>query len=224
MLVVVTGGCAAAPTPPDTALSPAVGVPAALGTPGQPGTPGHCSEIDVVFARGTNQPPGFGRVGDAFFDALLPRLPGRTVSRYAVNYPADSQQVFGIGTNDVIQHVTQVGTSCPQTRFVLGGYSQGASVVSAAIGVPTPGMVTDALPAWSGSRVAAVVVFGSPLGAGGRSIDSVPSPFRGQSAEFCTMGDTVCGGRGPFPGTHHSYPTSGATEQAARFATQRLSP
>jgi len=38
-----------------------------------------CPDVEVIFARGTNEPPGLGRVGDAFVDslaevgALLPR-------------------------------------------------------------------------------------------------------------------------------------------------------
>lgn len=212
LAVVVIAGCAAGPAPPT------------VGSPAARGVSGRCPDVDVVFARGTNQPPGLGRVGDAFAASLLAGLPGRTVSRTAVDYPADSQQQFGIGTEDLIEHVTEVATSCPGTRFVLGGYSQGALAVSAALGVPVPGMVTAALPAWTSSRVAAVVVFGNPLGARARSIDTAPSRFRDKSVEFCNTDDPVCGGRGPCVGTHQSYPSSGATDQAARFALARLRP
>ena len=47
-----------------------------------------CSDVEVVFARGTAEPVGLGRVGEAFVDSLQSQLPGRTVSSYAVNYPA----------------------------------------------------------------------------------------------------------------------------------------
>ena len=47
-----------------------------------------CPDIEVVFARGTAEPAGIGRVGQAFTDALSAQAGGRTVTSYAVNYPA----------------------------------------------------------------------------------------------------------------------------------------
>jgi len=47
-----------------------------------------CSDVEVVFARGTNEPPGVGIVGQAFVDALSSQVGGRSVGVYAVNYPA----------------------------------------------------------------------------------------------------------------------------------------
>jgi cutinase len=186
--------------------------------------PAHCSDVEVAFARGTNQPPGFGRVGDAFLRAFLAGVPGRTVGLYAVNYPADSQQDFGVGANDLTRHVTAVAATCPKTTFVLGGYSQGAMVIAAAIGVPMSGAPTDVLPARLSTQVAAVVVFGNPLGSRGRSIDTAGTPFRARSVEFCDRDDPVCGRRGPLPGSHRGYPDNGATDQAAAFAVGHLPP
>jgi cutinase len=184
--------------------------------------PASCSAVDVVFARGTNQPPGFGRVGDAFLRAFRAGAAGRTVSSYAVDYPADTHQDFGQGTNDLTRHVIEVTAKCPATTFVLGGYSQGASVVTAAIGVPINGSTLNVLPSTLATRVAAVVVFGNPLGSRGRTIDTANTPFRAQSADYCDSEDPVCGRRGPIVGTHHSYPDNGATDQAATFALRRL--
>ncbi|HNF05631.1 MAG TPA: cutinase family protein, partial [Mycobacterium sp.] len=44
-----------------------------------------CTDVDVVFARGTSEPAGIGRVGQALADSLQPQLGGRTVSFYGVN-------------------------------------------------------------------------------------------------------------------------------------------
>lgn len=33
-----------------------------------------CPDVEVVFARGTNEPPGVGGVGQAFVDSLRPKL------------------------------------------------------------------------------------------------------------------------------------------------------
>ena len=55
-----------------------------------------CPDVDVVFARGTSEPPGVGGIGQAFVDALrvASRRP-RSVDVYPVNYPASSD--FGSG-------------------------------------------------------------------------------------------------------------------------------
>ena len=46
-----------------------------------------CPDIEVVFARGTNDAPALGRVGQAFVDALRPQVGGRTLTSYAVELP-----------------------------------------------------------------------------------------------------------------------------------------
>jgi cutinase len=182
-----------------------------------------CPDVEVIFARGTNQPAGLGRVGQPFVHAMVSGLPGRTVRSYPVDYPADSGQHFEPGATDIIRRLTAVTTACPATRFVLGGYSQGALAVSAAIGVRVGGMTPPAIPAAVGARVAAVVVFGNPLGSRARSLESSDTPFRRRSKEFCNQGDVVCGGRGPEVGSHRDYPANGTTDQAAAFAIQQLS-
>lgn len=37
-----------------------------------------CPDVEVVFARGTSEPPGLGRVGDGLVGALRGRRPGRS--------------------------------------------------------------------------------------------------------------------------------------------------
>src|ERR1700674_2515355 len=61
-------------------VAPAIGGGVAKGDP--------CSDVGVVFARGTNEPPGVGATGQAFADALVDRLPGKSVDVYPVDYPA----------------------------------------------------------------------------------------------------------------------------------------
>src|ERR1700756_3553705 len=47
-----------------------------------------CSDVSVVFARGTHQEPGLGNIGQSFVDSLTSQVGGRSVGVYAVNYPA----------------------------------------------------------------------------------------------------------------------------------------
>ena len=62
-------------------ISAPIGSPAALADP--------CSDVGVVFARGTHQEPGLGNMGQSFVDSLTSQLGGRSVNVYAVNYPAN---------------------------------------------------------------------------------------------------------------------------------------
>src|SRR6185369_16819821 len=64
-------------------LTPAVS-PMPIGT----ASADDCPDIEVVFARGTNDSPGLGNVGGAFVDALRGKVGGRSVGAYAVNYPS----------------------------------------------------------------------------------------------------------------------------------------
>ena len=38
-----------------------------------------CPDVEVIFARGTNEPPGLGRVGDAFVDSLRQQTNGLNI-------------------------------------------------------------------------------------------------------------------------------------------------
>src|SRR6201998_1673337 len=100
-----------------------------------------CPDVEVIFARGTNEPPGLGRVGDAFVDSLRQQAPGLTFDTYGVNYAASKLQLHGgDGANDAINRVKQAVAKCPNTKIVLGGYSQGASVIDIVAGVRIGGI------------------------------------------------------------------------------------
>lgn len=186
-------------------------------------TPKTCPDVEIVFARGTNQPPGLGRVGEPFAQAVAAGVPGRRVDTYGVDYPADAGQHIAPGVTDTIRHVTAMAARCPTTSIVLGGYSQGALVVSAVIGATTSTTPTEVLPPTLIPRIAAVVVFGNPLGARSETIETTDTPFRVQSLDYCNLGDPVCGGRGPYPGSHRGYPDDGGTARGASFVVGHLS-
>ncbi len=116
---------------------------------------GPCSDVEVVFARGTEEAPGVGGVGQAFVDSLRSQAAGRSLGVYAVNYPAtyDFARSMPAGAGDARTHVESTVANCPNTKMVLGGYSQGAGVID---------MTTDGLPSQAAGHVAAVAVFGNP--------------------------------------------------------------
>ena len=111
-------------------------VPAAL--PSASADP--CPDVELVFARGTSEAPGIGRVGQALADTLQSQLGGRTLGTYAVNYGA-TYDFLGTadGATDATNHIAYMAQNCPNTRIVLGGYSQGAAVVDMLVGVPPLG-------------------------------------------------------------------------------------
>jgi cutinase len=180
---------------------------------------GACSDVEVVFARGTNEPSGVGSVGQAFVDSLRSKVPGRSVAAYAVNYPATDDFVRSslAGAGDARAHVQSVVGSCPHTRMVLGGYSQGAGVID---------MTTEQLPPEIADHVAAVAVFGNPESTfaralGGGQLPTISPLYRPKTIDLCVPDDPICS-EGRNPRAHVLYVQSGMTNQAAAFAASRI--
>jgi len=180
-----------------------------------------CTDIDISFARGTGEAPGLGIVGGPFTRALTSELSGYSVSTYAVNYAANvSQSSAGPGATDMSNHISSVAAQCPNTRFVIGGYSQGATVTSIAAGIRSGFSSGTPIPANLAGRVAAVVVFGNPLGLrGGETIATASPTYGPKSRDYCNSADTVCGSQPKNgSGSHLSYASNGSTTAGAQFA------
>jgi cutinase len=116
---------------------------------------------------------------------------------------------------------------CPSTRYVLGGYSQGAAVVDMLLGIPPLGSkVGDVgsappLPAGLADKVAAVAVFGNPSTKFGLPVSAAMMPFAGKGIDLCADGDPICSqGRNPF--AHTSYEKTPLVGQAAGFVLAML--
>lgn len=181
-----------------------------------------CSDVELVFARGTGEPQGLGILGRPLAQQLAAELPGRTVSSFAVVYAAARNQASaGPGATNMTQRIVSVAGSCPETRFVIGGYSQGASVTDIAMGIRGAGTSGQAIPAALTDRVAAVVVFGNPLGLQRRTIAGSSPVFGPKAKEFCATGDPVCGGGRNFA-AHLAYARNGNVGQAAEFAAGKI--
>ncbi len=179
-----------------------------------------CSDVAVVFARGTHQEPGLADVGQAFVDSLTSQVGGRSVGVYAVNYPAndDYHGSSSAGSADASAHIQDTVASCPNTKIVLGGYSQGATVID---------LATNAMPAPVADHVAAVALFGEPTSGfssalyGGQPLPTLNPLYSGKTISLCAPDDPICSGGGNII-AHVSYIQSGMTNQAATFAANRL--
>jgi cutinase len=201
-----------------------------LALPGPSAAAATCPDVDVVFGRGTGEPPGVGRVGQAFIDALQSQIPSRTVTSYAVDYPASYDFLAAQdGAIDAARHIRTMVAQCPSTRVVLGGYSQGAAVVDMLIGIPPVGDKLNALSNKFGdvgmaaplssdlaANVAAVAVFGNPATKFSNPATSAPPPYGARAIDLCKDGDPICS-RGHNPFAHDGYETSDYMPQAAGF-------
>jgi cutinase len=194
-----------------------------------------CSNVEVVFARGTNEAPGVGATGQAFVDALNARLPGKTVDVYAVNYPASLN--FGQtadGIVDASNRIQAIAASCPTTKIVLGGYSQGAALAgytttdTVPAGFNLPAGITGPMPAAIAPHIAAVVLFGTPDSWFLNLVDhdappiTIGQPYTAKTLQLCATGDPVCFPGGLDRSAHSSYKDNGMADQAADFAAHQL--
>jgi cutinase len=180
-----------------------------------------CPDIEVIFARGTHDSPGLGDPGQAFVDALRAQVGGRSLTTYAVNYPASYDFLQAAdGAADATNRIATMASSCPSTKLVVGGYSQGAAVVDMLAGIPPLGnKIGDVgsappLPANLVPNVAAAVAFGNPATKFSNPLTG--SVFGGRAIDLCKDGDPICSrGRNPF--AHSDYVSAGLTQQAANY-------
>lgn len=194
-----------------------------------------CTDVEVIFARGTFEAPGVGATGQAFVDALSARLGGKTVTAYGVDYPASLDfQAATSGIADAANKIETVAANCASTQIVLGGYSQGAAVAgytttdTLPAGIALPDGVSSTLPPAVASHVAAVVLFGTPsdgflnLVAGDAPPITVGHLFAAKTLELCNPGDPICFPGGMDRSAHSAYKTNGMADQAADFAAHAL--
>jgi cutinase len=208
-------------------LAPAITANVAAGDP--------CSDVEVVFARGTNEPPGVGATGQAFTDALIARLPGKSVDVYGVDYPASldfSRAADGVA--DASNRITSVEAACPKTRIVVGGYSQGAAIAAYITtdnvpdGYALPPGISGPLPPSTANHIAAVSLFGKPSNGFLDLVDRNAPPitighlYVDKTDDLCAPSDPVCSTTGFSRAAHSAYRTNGMTAQAADVAANAI--
>ncbi|MFC9680914.1 cutinase family protein [Streptomyces sp. NPDC056948] len=189
-----------------------------------PASAAACSDVELVSARGTFEPGTLGFiVGDPVLSALQKKAVGKSLSSYKVNYPADlSPTSAAQGNLDLVNHVKSQAAACPNQKFVLVGYSQGANVVDNSIGISSAGAVVGSpivatLPAAVEPKVSAVLLFGNPIRALGKSVTGT---YQSRTLDLCAQGDPVCENGGGDVGAHLSYRDN--ADAAATFAAGRL--
>jgi cutinase len=183
-----------------------------------------CPDVEVTFARGTDEPAGLGRVGQALVDALRQQT-GMNVGAYPVNYKASLLQLHtDAGSKDAVEHVKSMADKCPNTPQVLGGYSQGASVIDIVTGNSVGGLLRGtSLPASYADNVAAVVTFGNVADRTKQPITTHSALLGSKAMDLCNPMDPICH---EGPGNEWSGHTEGYvpvyTDQAASFVVAQL--
>lgn len=206
-----------------------------------------CPGIHVFGARETTVGPGYGSSATVV-NLVISAHPGTTSE--AINYPACGGQAScgGIsyansvvqGINAVVTAVNNFHNSCPNTKLVLVGYSQGGQIFDDALcggGDPAEGYGNTAVPLSSGavSAIKAAIFMGDPRNIHGLSynvgtcttqgFDPRPAGFSCPSASkiksYCDASDPYCC-NGNNPATHQGYGQEYG-QQALSFINSKLS-
>jgi len=173
-----------------------------------------CSPLEVVIDRGTGEPGKYGVVvGDNIVADLASKMP--TATAFNVAYPANADPDSAlIGSNMTFKHIQEQIAACPQQKFALVGYSQGAAVLHIAALQMTKDMV---------DHISSIVTFGDPASPGPKSttpldkmknippglfvasggkpppakiqiphLPDFPEPLKSRTKYNCHSGDPVC--------------------------------
>ncbi|MFC9898457.1 cutinase family protein [Nocardia sp. NPDC127579] len=189
-----------------------------------------CADIHVVAARGTNEPGGAWSkfklgtvVGNPVYSAIADTLDVST-NAYRVDYPASFDQPASVqaGNRDLVEHVVAQADACPDQRFVLLGYSQGANVVDNSLGFSSEGAkvggpIVATVPNALEPRIAAVLLFGNPIRELGKEITGT---YAERTFDVCNDNDPVCDPKGTDWNVHTRYARHATA--AAEFVAARI--
>jgi len=171
-------------------------------------------------ARGTGEPasPQGMIVGAPLLSATRKLIPGVTMHNvaYPAGMTADSKTQ---GVAKTLSHMQAQAAACPNQKFVLVGYSQGADVMHNA---------AAKLPEALHPRVVAVVMFGDPGNMGptaksplGGTVPVFPKALANRLMENCAKGDPVCGA-GSNIMAHLTYGKGSYMSESAKYIQKQF--
>ena len=163
-------------------------------------------------------------------DALRARAGTKSIGVYGVDYPATTDFPTAVaGITDASAHIEATAANCPNTKMVLGGFSQGAAVMgfvtSTVIPDGAPEGVPNPMPPDVANHVAAVALFGKPNARFMRAINQpevdVGPLYAAKTIDLCVPDDFVCSSGRDF-NAHTQYAETGMVDQAATFTASLL--
>ncbi|KAE8147114.1 cutinase-domain-containing protein [Aspergillus avenaceus] len=137
-----------------------------------------CQPLTFIFARGTTELGNMGSVVGPPVANQLSSLTGGKVTVQGVDYPADAAGNAMMGASGgpkMASLIQQAKKQCPDTKVVLGGYSQGSMVVH------------NAANRVGADAISGAVLFGDPF-----KMTGVGKVDKSKVKEFCAAGDPVC--------------------------------
>jgi len=156
-----------------------------------------CKPETLLWARGTYEKGefgGIGKLGPTIHDAFSSAGWGTIGIKDTDGYDAASDNNYCVGLPGGVACVPWLNSmvaKCPNTKFVLGGYSQGAMVARICMA-----FANDA----AKKAVRGLLLYGDPMnGADNKGISS------DRIKTFCDPGDGVCQGKFKISGAHLSY-------------------
>jgi Cutinase len=159
-----------------------------------------CADVEAIGIRGTTEPQGGGIVAGPLASALQDQL-DQTVKTFNLVYPAsfDYERSKAEGVTALRAELSKTSAACPETQFVIIGYSQGADVIGDTL---QSGNVPAA------DQIGAVAMFGDPAfnsrepfvtGSFRKGTNGVfprrtgaLDEFSDRIVSFCNVDDTFC--------------------------------
>jgi hypothetical protein len=202
-----------------------------------PPPPTGCAQVEFIAVRGTNEAGPVGVLQQlANAVSASTRL---TVNVYGLPYPATTDWVNSVnaGKSLMSQRIAAQAAACPNKRFVVAGYSQGAWVVGDSLVGGGGGWPSPVDPVYA-PKVAAVVMYGDPRFRSGEAFNAgtagVNAPRNGiiprdlgafaryanRTRNYCELNDTIC--QYGSSGSGHFVYTQKYTSNAAAFIVGRL--
>ncbi|KAI1847570.1 hypothetical protein JX266_006422 [Neoarthrinium moseri] len=173
-----------------------------------------CKDVVLVYARGSTQDGNMGdQPGPQLASALQASLGADRIAIQGVEYDAGlPQNLIPGGTNpleaaDMAKLIANVSSTCPDSKIVVSGYSQGAAMVHRSVEQIDDQAVKD--------KIAAAVTFGDTQKH--QDDDQVPGLDPAKTLILCNDGDLVCDGTLIVTSAHLDY--TGKVQQASDFIT-----
>ncbi|CAG8976176.1 hypothetical protein HYALB_00010434 [Hymenoscyphus albidus] len=157
---------------------------------------GPCKAVTILFAKGTTETGLAGTLaGPPFFDAVSQQMGAGNVAVQGIDYAADVQGFVAGGDKKgsalMATSTKKALSSCPESKVIMSGYSQGGQLVHNAATMLSPA---------EQQQVAGVVIFGDPLN--GKAVGSIPAS---KTKIICHNGDNICEGGSQIRQAHLTY-------------------
>lgn len=200
-----------------------------------------CKAVSIVSVRGTGEPQSGSWLQKPIGDEIAAALPGQT--KYTeLEYPAafNFDESPSAGVTALVNLLNSEVSACPNQRYVVMGYSQGAYVIGDALVTPDKrvnGKDAGVISSTAASKVAAIMLYGDPGFVAGEPFNAgTPEPgvsgdkprakgaldaYADRISDFCARRDFACQ-KGGNSAAHLAYFVNGMGSEGATFAVQKI--